>query len=126
MSYIFPSSQASWSSIDYKSEIDAFIIYKTTSLENNFNYFNDEDRNKFENSILKFSKNENQIASGNLGTEEQFDKRISKLNHPHLFSLVINKISMSQDGKLIIEFTSIPSFKGKLIIAKILPSNFYF
>jgi len=32
-----------------------------------------------------------------------------------LFSLVVNKISMSQEGKLIVEFTSIPTFRGQFV-----------
>jgi len=110
VSYIYPSYQASWSSIEYKSEIDAFIIYKTKSLDEM-----DADFTKLSNNYEEMRKNkwadyESSEENGllNLGG-------VSKLNHDHLFSLVINKISMNQEGKLIIEFTSIPKFRGQFV-----------
>ena len=102
VSYIYPSFQASWSSIEYKSEIDAFIIYKTTSLDetNQFPMHNYEDP---ESSWMTS------------GFQNQLSGATSKINHELLFSMVVSKISMNQQGKLVIDFTSIPTFRGQFV-----------
>ncbi len=104
VSYIYPSYQASWSSIEYKSEIDAFIIYKTSANEDPNNQFETQ---RYDN---KYSNNHNDWL-----VNSQLTKSPVKLNHEHLLSVVINKISMSQEGKLIIEFTSVPTFRGQFV-----------
>lgn len=105
VSYIYPSYQASWSSIEYKSEIDAFIIYKTNANEEQLSSFEFEPKNDwYKNSQLVNKKAPSPVNANS-----------NKLNHEHLLSVVINKISMSQEGQLIIEFTSVPAFRGQFV-----------
>lgn len=111
VSYIYPSFQASWSSIEYKSEIDAFIIYKTTSLD---------EANQFP--MHTYHATDSWLASG---FENQLhNSATSKINHEFLFSMVVSKISMNQEGKLVIDFTSIPTFRGQFVKQHSMFKNF--
>lgn len=99
VSYLYASHQVSWSSIDYKTNVEASIIYKTQST-------NDLANNQFQ----EFSS----LFNNNLNTDSSLNRKAgsgdSKLKD--LVSLTVSKISMTENGKLIIEFSTIPSFHG--------------
>ena len=114
VSYIYPSYQAAWSSIEYKSEIDAFIIYKTKV---------------FDSSVGGGSSAEDRLATPLFGAEERLEdvlaqqdaanKRLNQIagsNHPELASFAISKISLNREGKLVVEFKTVPSFRGNLYL----------
>lgn len=89
VSYLYQSYQATWSSVDYKTNVEAAIIYKTKEAYDHL--VNDDINYKTRNKELNF----------------EMDKS--------LVSLTVSKISMTENGRLIIEFSTVPSFHGQFI-----------
>ncbi|RNA45105.1 extracellular matrix FRAS1 isoform X2 [Brachionus plicatilis] len=89
VSYLYQSYQATWSSVDYKTSVEAAIKYKTKEPYDHL--VDDEVSNREENRDLNF----------------EMDKS--------LMSLSVSKISMTENGRLIIEFSTVPSFHGQFI-----------
>ncbi|CAF0709362.1 unnamed protein product [Brachionus calyciflorus] len=82
VSYIYPNQQVTWSSVDYKTNVEAPIIYKTK----------DQQEIEIDENVSFFSQEKNSIDS-----------------------LSVSKISMTENGKLIIEFSTVPSFHGQFM-----------
>ena len=121
VSYVYASSQASWSSIEYKSYVDATIIYRTASVLN--------DNQIIETDFPLDNLEEGSISSENKYKNNNQNEKLNKIininKNEHLSSLVVSKISMSPDGKFILEFSTIPSFYGNLFFNFIHKQIFY-
>lgn len=90
VSYLYQSYQATWSSVDYKTNVEAAIIYKTKEAYDHL-HVQDEVDHKYANKKFNFD----------------IDKS--------LISLSVSKISMTENGRLIMEFSTVPSFHGQFI-----------
>lgn len=99
ISYIFPSYQASWSTLEFKSQIDASIVYKTISLEKN-NKKNSEEL-RYNPNYFKPNRNEYIAAQ--------------RKHNSNLFSFKLYKVSLTQQEKLVIEFITSTLFKGQFM-----------
>ena len=113
VSYLYASDQGSWSSIDYRTSVEASIIYKTRSFQVNENgqdpnsvQFYDEFKH---NGLLYSSESSSSSRSNNsvLGKSVSSDQ--------NLISLTVTKIGLVENGKLSIEFATVPSFHGQFI-----------
>lgn len=107
VSYLYAGQQAAWTSVDYKSSVEASIIYKTKSLYGT----KTDDRGLNLNELLSlnggFVDSDRTFNAQNLYDATGVDK------NDHLVSLTVSKISMTDSGKLVIEFSTIPAFHGK-------------
>lgn len=92
MSYIFPSYQASWSTLEFKSQIDASIIYKTILIQK------EAEKHSAENKSL--SNNKNDLVSN---------------KNSNFFSVKVYKVSLTHYDRLVVEFITNPRFKGQFI-----------
>lgn len=127
VSYVFASHQAAWSSFDYKSNVEASIIYKTRSLyaeivEGANLAFNPNDLISA-NNRPNYDSNAN-VFSGTNHFKQIFNEKsytaddanlaaVAKwAKNEHIVSLSVSKISMSESGKLVIEFSTVPAFHG--------------
>lgn len=90
VSFLYQSYQATWSSVDYKTNVEAAIIYKTKEAYGDFQVQDEVDP-----------------KPGNKNSNFEIDKS--------LVSLSVSKISMTENGRLIIEFSTVPSFHGQFV-----------
>ena len=74
VAHVFAGSQASWSSVEYETVVEASVTYRTSQ--------------------------ETEYSNGLLNHNQQ------------LLSLLVDKITLNNEGRLQIEFTTIPSFRG--------------
>ncbi len=98
VSYIFPSYQASWSTLEFKSQIDASIVYKTIPIDksNTNNNIQDLSNGPMDNSIEELNLDLNPIQS--FFTTRKFR---TSLTSPH--------------ERLVVEFVTVPFFKGQFL-----------
>ncbi len=114
VSYLYADGQAAWLSIDYKTSVEASIIYKTKSFQvNNENsestmMMMQDDMQSQLDYILSASLNSNHPNNQNLPiVEGKADQNLA--------SLSVTKIGLIENGKLSIEFTTVPAFYGQFI-----------
>ena len=107
VSYLYAGQQGggggAWTSVDYKSSVEASIIYKTKSLYG----AKSDDKALNINELLSL----NGLADSYSNLYDGLNTNVEK--NDYLMSLSVSKISMTDQGKLVIEFSTIPAFHGK-------------
>ena len=109
VSYVYASAQATWSSIEYKTQLEVSIIYRSSPISIN-NQVIDKDISIKQ---FPFRNDENIVDFFKLKQSELNSFNFNK--NDLLMSLKVSKISMTHDGRLVLEFTTIPSFYGLFI-----------
>jgi len=110
VSYVYAGEQTSWSSIEYKSELDVSIVYRSSSLSNN-------DQIKSFPPIDLINSFYHQTSNNNDGLKDfkpNSGANLIKNRYDHLVSLKLGKMALTQTGRLILEFSTIPAFFGEI------------
>lgn len=106
VSYLYAGQQGAWTSVDYKSSVEASIIYKTKSLYG----AKSDDKALNLNELLSL----NVDSSSSSSLFNVYDS-LNVEKNDHLMSLTVSKISMTDQGKLVIEFSTIAAFHGQFV-----------
>lgn len=106
VSYLYAGHQGAWTSLDYKSSVEASIIYKTKSL---YGSKIDESKGLNLNQLLSL----NGFPDPDRAYTNIYDGPSVEKNE-YLVSLSVSKISMTEAGKLVIDFSTIPAFHGTI------------
>lgn len=104
VSYLYAGHQGAWNSLDYKSSVEASIIYKTRSLYAPTK--SDDSRVNLNDLISNSNSGVLSDSNFNNGIYDTVEK------NDYLVSLTVSKISMTETGKLVIEFSTVPAFHG--------------
>ena len=110
VSYVYAGEQTSWSSIEYKSELEVSIVYRSSTSNNN------EQIKTFPpiDLINEFYLQKNVDASKDVQLKAGVNL-VKDSKYDHLVSLKLGKMSMTQTGRLLLEFSTVPAFYGKFI-----------
>jgi len=114
VSYVYAGEQTSWSSIEYKSELDVSIVYRSSSLNNN-----DQIKSFPPIDLINSFYHQTGTSNNNINNNESLKdyKHGSSVNliknkYDHLVSLKLGKMALTQTGRLVLEFSTIPAFYG--------------
>jgi hypothetical protein len=105
ISYSFVDSKVSWSTLDYKTQLDVMVVYKSLpsqSIKNTNRPINDY----YDQSLTK------QLSLDDL---EGKSNRTDLQKSSKFVSFIVSKILINKEGKLVLEFSTVPSFYGKFI-----------
>lgn len=105
VSYLYAGAQASWSSIDYKTNVEASIIYKTMSFP----------LTESGSDLIDSSSQLNELNDEPVNQDESSTLRGDKELNENLISLTVTKIGLIENGRLSIEFVTVPAFHGQFI-----------
>jgi len=106
ISYAFVDSKATWSSLDYKTQLDVMVVYKSSASQSVAN------TNRPINDYYDQSLN-NQFSANSL--DDKSNGTDSRKSSSKFVSFVVSKILINKEGKLILEFSTVPSFYGKFV-----------
>lgn len=101
--YAAAATASSWTSLDYKSSVEASIIYKTAK-----SLYAQHEKELNIDELLSF----NNGGGGEPPTSVVYDAPGVVEKNDYLVSLSVSKISLTETGKLVIEFSTVPAFHG--------------
>ncbi len=115
VSYLYASNvqPTAWSSINYKTNVEASIIYKTKSFQSMYDNDLFDTSMFFEQKQQKTGSNQNKNYAYH--TKDSYNDLSNDGLNENLVSLTVSKISLIDNGKLSIDFSTMPSFHGQFI-----------
>jgi hypothetical protein len=120
VSYLYADGQAAWLSVDYKTSVEASIIYKTKSFQVNDESMSGDNEMDIQ-SQLDFILNANGAGVNYNHQQQQHEQQqssqtdvLDKLDQ-NLASLTVTKIGLVEHGRLSIEFATVAAFHGQFI-----------